>query len=248
MLFTTLFSLVAVASAAAVDFTGYMVDAYCWNQPDHFAETTQTALDVSPQDHTLECLRMEMCRAELILLEEGTDGKYAEKYYFSQTLNRDGLTALQNLLDYNTTVGASSLIAAEGAHRMARVHITATADDSDARLLTGVSANIEGLDTQYTADMDPAPEPESEPEPETTCDCNDANKDASCTEVCDALTAAAGIAGTALILVIVLPIVGCLLVASLIGLAVYCCCCKGKKAAAGAPAQPTAVEITKTAV
>ena len=222
-----LLSVVAVASAAAVDFTGYMVDAYCWNQPDHFAETTQTALDVNPQDHTLECLRMEMCRAELILLEEGTDGKYAEKYYFSQTLNRDGLTALQNLLDYNTTVGASSLIAAEGAHRMARVHITATADDSDARLLTGVSANIEGLDTQYTAGMDPAPEPESEPEPETTCDCNDANKDASCTEVCDALTAAAGIAGTALILVIVLPIVGCLLVVLLIVL-IACCCCKKK--------------------
>ena len=110
---------------------------------------------------------------------------------------------------------------------MARVHITATADDSDARLLTGVSANIEGLDTQYTADMDPAPEPESEPEPETTCDCNDANKDASCTEVCDALTAAAGIAGTALILVIVLPIVGCLLVVLLIVL-IACCCCKKK--------------------
>ena len=60
--------------------------------------------------------------------------------------------------------------------------------------------------------------------------------------------APAGIAGAALILAIVLPIVGCLLVASLIGLAVYCCCSKGKKAAAGAPAQPTAVEITKTAV
>ena len=44
------------------------------------------------------------------------------------------------------------------------------------------------------------------------------------------------------------PIVGCLLVALLVALVVYCCCCKGKKAAAGAPAQPTAVEITKTAV
>ena len=71
------------------------------------------------------------------------------------------------------------------------------------------------------------PEPESEPEPETTCDCNDANKDASCTEVCDALAAAAGIAGTALILVIVLPIVGCLLVILLIVL-IACCCCKKK--------------------
>ena len=49
------------------------------------------------------------CRAELILLEE-TDGTYAEKYYFSQTLNRDGLTALQNLLDYNTHEGVRRLV------------------------------------------------------------------------------------------------------------------------------------------
>ena len=67
-------------------------------------------------------------------------------------------------------------------------------------------------------------------------------------EACDAIGAAAGIIGAALILAIVLPIVGCLLVALLVALVVYCCCCKGKKAAAGAPAQPTAVEITKTAV
>ena len=51
----------------------------------------------------------------------------------------------------------------------------------------------------------------------------------------------------ALTLVIVLPIVGCLLVVLCI-VVLVCCCCKGKKAAAGAPAQPTAVEITKTAV
>jgi len=53
--------------------------------------------------------------------------------------------------------------------------------------------------------------------------------------------------GAALILAIVLPIVGCLLVGLLIGIVVYCCCCKGKKAAAGAPAQPN-VEITQNAV
>ena len=55
------------------------------------------------------------------------------------------------------------------------------------------------------------------------------------------------IVGAALTLVIVLPIVGCLLVALLVALVVYCCCCC-KKAAAGAPAPPTAVESTKTAV
>ena len=89
----------------------------------------------------------------------------------------------------------------------------------------------------------PAP---SSPPPADVCDCDaDAASD-ECKETCDAIGAAAGIIGAALILAIVLPIVGCLLVALLVALVVYCCCCK--KAAAGAPAQPTAVEITKTAV
>ena len=67
MLFTTLFSLLAVSSAAAVDFTGYMVDAYCWNQPDHFADNTQTALDVmllvSPEKVLAELDREEAAAA-----------------------------------------------------------------------------------------------------------------------------------------------------------------------------------------
>ena len=77
---------------------------------------------------------------------------------------------------------------------------------------------------------------------------SDAAASGECKETCDAMRAAAGIIGAALILAIVLPIVGCLLVALLVALVVYCCCCKGKKAAAGAPAQPTAVEISKNAV
>jgi hypothetical protein len=92
------------------------------------------------------------------------------------------------------------------------------------------------------------PAPPSPPPPADVCDCDDAAASDECKETCDAISAAVGIVGAALTLVIVLPIVGCLLVALLITLVVCCCCCKGKKAAAGAPAQPTAVEITKTAV
>ena len=88
------------------------------------------------------------------------------------------------------------------------------------------------------------PAPPSPP-PADVCDCDDAAASDECKETCDAIGAAVGIVGAALTLVIVLPIVGCLLVALLITLVVCCCCCKGKKAAAGAPAQPTAVEITK---
>ena len=98
----------------------------------------------------------------------------------------------------------------------------------------------------------PSPPPPTPPPPTPpsadVCDCDDAAASDECKETCDAIGAAAGIIGAALILAIVLPIVGCLLVALLVALVVYCCCCKGKKAAAGAPAQPTAVEITKTAV
>ena len=82
---------------------------------------------------------------------------------------------------------------------------------------------------------------------------NDAAASDECTAACDSIGGTAGltgatvgISGAALILAIVLPIVGCLLVALLVALVVYYCCCK--KAAAGAPAQPTAVEITRNAV
>ena len=91
----------------------------------------------------------------------------------------------------------------------------------------------------------PTPPPPTPPSADV-CDCDDAAASDECKETCDTISAAAGIIGATLILAIVLPIVGCLLVALLVALVVYCCCCK--KAAAGAPAQPTAVEITKNAV
>ena len=68
----------------------------------------------------------------------------------------------------------------------------------------------------------PAPSP---PLAETqTCDCEDANKSDDCASTCDAIVAAVGLVGGALIAVIAVPIV----VVGLIGLLVlYCCCCKG---------------------
>ena len=132
-------------------------------------------------------------------------------------------------------------------------------EDSSCDSLTGPGAlTCDILSVTYGCDCtgchciyDPRPPPS--PPPPTppsadVCDCDDAAASDECKETCDAIGAAAGIVGAALTLVIVLPIVGCLLVALLVALVVYCCCCKGKKAAAGAPAQPTAVEITKTAV
>jgi hypothetical protein len=85
----------------------------------------------------------------------------------------------------------------------------------------------------------PSPSP---PPPAETCDCNDADASDECKLTCETLGAAVGIAGSALIVAIVLPIVGCLLLGLIIALVVYCCCCKDKKAAVGAPAQPTAAD------
>jgi hypothetical protein len=94
----------------------------------------------------------------------------------------------------------------------------------------------------FTLSPPPAPPPAPEP---TSCDCDDADASDECKETCDTISTAVGIVGGALIAVIVAPIAGFLLVVALIVVCICCCCCKGKKAA-GAPAQPTAVEITKT--
>ena len=69
-----------------------------------------------------------------------------------------------------------------------------------------------------------APAPSPPPAETQTCDCEDANKSDDCASTCDAIVAAVGLVGGALIAVIAVPIV----VVGLIGLLVlYCCCCKG---------------------
>ena len=75
----------------------------------------------------------------------------------------------------------------------------------------------------------PSPSP---PPPAETCDCNDADASDECKLTCETLDAAVGIAADAHRRDL-LPIVGCLLL-------IIALCVLDKKAAVGAPAQPTA--------
>ena len=60
------------------------------------------------------------------------------------------------------------------------------------------------------------------------CDCGDADASDDCKATCDAIGAGLLLAGTALILVIALPIGGCCLLALCI-VVIVCCCCRGKE-------------------
>ena len=74
--------------------------------------------------------------------------------------------------------------------------------------------------------------PSPSPPPADTCDCNDDNASDDCKAACDAIGGALLFAGTALILVIALPVGGCVLLTLCIVLIVCCCCrSKGKKKA-----------------
>ena len=70
--------------------------------------------------------------------------------------------------------------------------------------------------------------PAPSPPPAESCDCNDDNASDDCKAACDAIGGALLFAGTALILVIALPVGGCVLLTLCIVL-IVCCCCRNKE-------------------
>ena len=80
--------------------------------------------------------------------------------------------------------------------------------------------------------------PAPSPPPAESCDCNDDNASDDCKAACDAIGGALLFAGTALILVIALPVGGCVLLTLCIVL-IVCCCCRSK----GKPHQQYAVDV-----
>lgn len=167
-----LLNLVGGASAAAVDFTGHLVDQVCWGQVGHRAKPTrELPLDIAPENHTVECLRdISVCFEDLDLLDQDPNtGLWFVKYQFNSAKNPDGLKALQNLLlaDKRQVTGDPSLKVPNGApdvsiqnggNPMEKVHITATADDADGTTLTDISVNVEGSAVIFTKDSVPQDE------------------------------------------------------------------------------------------
>merc|ERR1719238_1302462 len=96
-LFTTTATAMATdPGTTSVDFTGYMVDTNCWDKPGHLAPPTRnTPLDISPEQHTLQCMRdIQVCFDGLTLLDyDPPTQRYYAKYQFSASRNADGLAA-----------------------------------------------------------------------------------------------------------------------------------------------------------
>ena len=163
-----------VASLAnSVDFTGYMVDTYCWDKPSHLAPPTRSLpLDIRPQNHTLQCMRdISVCFDGLTLLDvDSTTGLYYAKYQFGKlssgvSVNVEGIGVLQTLLQADTrqitgdptlTVsnGAPDLSVENGGTPMPRIHIIATADGSDPSQLRDITANVEGSARTFDKNTD----------------------------------------------------------------------------------------------
>ena len=80
--------------------------------------------------------------------------------------------------------------------------------------------------------------PSPSPPPADTCDCNDENASDDCKATCDIFGAGLLLTGTVLILVIALPVGGCVLLTLCIVL-IVCCCCRSK----GKPHQQYAVDV-----
>ena len=81
------------ATAQSITYTGYLVDIYCWNLPQHVG-LDGTNLELRPEEHLLHCIADEApCRSGLLLLEKYNDGgdeKFRDKYYLDARGNQLG--------------------------------------------------------------------------------------------------------------------------------------------------------------
>merc|ERR1712113_533995 len=75
-----MFTLVALhmmlfpSGAPAANVTGYVVDNYCWNKPNHVG-IDGANLEFSPANHWLHCLTLSFCIPDgYVLLEEYSQG------------------------------------------------------------------------------------------------------------------------------------------------------------------------------
>ena len=72
-----------VQASLAAEFTGFIIDNFCWRRPGHVA-IDGARLETRPQDHYLHCLLLSICKPDgYALLEEYDDAgttKYRIKY------------------------------------------------------------------------------------------------------------------------------------------------------------------------
>lgn len=89
-------------SSLAATFTGYIIDNFCWNRPNHVA-IDGAHLETRPQDHYLHCLLLRICKPDgYALLEEYDDNgvtKYRIKYQLDAAGNAMAIQFFQDQIN-----------------------------------------------------------------------------------------------------------------------------------------------------
>ena len=151
------------AYGEVVTHTGFVVDLFCWDMPNHRA-IDGSILDTNPEDHTVHCMRdIQDCRENgFAVLQKLDDGTYDIAYRLDEAGN-------QAVLDYmDSTPDANG----QG-HRNGEtvVKVTGTlASGPDGLVIAGASVcNSDGENCQGSDPGDlPAPAPAPLPAPKPT--------------------------------------------------------------------------------
>eukprot|EP00756_Hemistasia_phaeocysticola_P017324 Hpha_TRINITY_DN15532_c0_g1::TRINITY_DN15532_c0_g1_i2::g.109035::m.109035 len=96
---TLLTSLVCSASAEDFTVTGFVIDMYCWNKPNHIG-IDGTAMDIEPGNHWLHCMTCCGCPSQgfAVMEQDSASGKYAPKYLLSSSAGDIGSTMTTDLV------------------------------------------------------------------------------------------------------------------------------------------------------
>ena len=90
--------------AEQLNFTGYLIDLYCWNLPNHVA-LNGANLQFHPEQHTVKCLSMKVCKETgyAVLAPKGTDD-YTVKYKFDENTNYNVESYLETKQEADTNI------------------------------------------------------------------------------------------------------------------------------------------------
>lgn len=90
----------STAAEEDTTYTGYLVDRFCWELPNHIALDGSDLLN-KPQDHTWHCMSsIPACRENgYLLMEKYTNGTFGIKYAFDAVGNSNVLEFLDSNSD-----------------------------------------------------------------------------------------------------------------------------------------------------
>lgn len=95
---------VIVVTAASIN--GWIIDNECWAQPKHIG-FDGAKLDIAPQDHTVHCLLLKVCKESGFFLRDNVTGTLSNVGSFDAGGNAKVIAFLETLQDSQTNVYVS---------------------------------------------------------------------------------------------------------------------------------------------